>query len=346
MNPILIQANNSESAWIECLKLLFEKGKTVAPRGMVTIEGSPGILVMENPDSRVILNPVRKWNLGFGILEALWIMCGRNEANRVTLFNRDIGKFSDDGVTFHGAYGKRIIHDGINQIKTVINSLKKDKDSRQAIITIYDHVLDEQPTKDRACSLNLMFLIREGRLDLIANMRSNDIIRGFPYDSFNFSFLQNIIANELGIPLGSYTHISNSMHLYETDFIWAQRILEAAKNPDNVCQYIQRCNIDFKYDDLFKLDKLIDIFLSDTLYIAKKHDIDKYLSVLENNKIPGLSTYACILTFYYAINMRDYEMASGLHSVLQKEATPAEFKLIDAAYTRRFKDILKEAKNV
>jgi thymidylate synthase len=59
-------------------------------------------------------------------------------------------------------------------------------------------------------------------------MRSNDVFLGLPYDVFNFTMLQELMAVELGIELGSYIHFAASLHLYETDvgrasFIWGER---------------------------------------------------------------------------------------------------------------------------
>ena len=49
-------------------------------------------------------------------------------------------------------------------------------------------------------------------------MRSNDLWLGFPYDVFQFTCMQVLMSMELGIELGSYTHIAGSLHIYERDF--------------------------------------------------------------------------------------------------------------------------------
>lgn len=48
-------------------------------------------------------------------------------------------------------------------------------------------------------------------------MRSCDLWYGFPYDVFNFCNLQVLLSMELGVELGTYTHICGSLHLYERD---------------------------------------------------------------------------------------------------------------------------------
>ena len=48
-------------------------------------------------------------------------------------------------------------------------------------------------------------------------MRSNDIWFGLPYDIFQFTSLQILLSMELGVGIGTYTHICGSLHLYERD---------------------------------------------------------------------------------------------------------------------------------
>jgi thymidylate synthase len=46
-------------------------------------------------------------------------------------------------------------------------------------------------------------------------MRSNDIFRGFPNNLVQFTSLQEIMAGWLDLELGSYNHISDSLHIYK-----------------------------------------------------------------------------------------------------------------------------------
>ena len=80
---------------------------------------------------------------------------------------------------------------------------------------------------DAACASSLELLIRDGRLDAIVCMRSNDAIWGLPYDVFLFTFLQEMMAIELKVELGSYYHFAGSLHLYERHLGLANRIVES-----------------------------------------------------------------------------------------------------------------------
>src|SRR5215813_13345269 len=80
-------------------------------------------------------------------------------------------------------------------------------------------------SNDVPCCCSLQFLLRDGKLNLIAHMRSNDLFTGFWYDVFFFTMLQELLARELNVPLGWYQHFAGSFHLYEKDYPAAERIL-------------------------------------------------------------------------------------------------------------------------
>ena len=97
--------------------------------------------------------------------------------------------------------------------------LEKDPNTRQAVIHIKEprNVINN-PTKDLNCTLTLQFLIRDNKLHLITNMRSNDIWLGLPYDVFNFTCMQIQMAMELGVDVGNYYHNVGSFHMYARDY--------------------------------------------------------------------------------------------------------------------------------
>ena len=107
---------------------------------------------------------------------------------------------------------------GVNQLEYVLRVLKESPESRQAVIHIKEpRNTFENPTDDLNCTVCLQFFIRDRKLYMTTYMRSNDLWLGFPYDVFNFTALQIYIAMQLDVELGTYTHISGSLHLYEKD---------------------------------------------------------------------------------------------------------------------------------
>lgn len=124
-----------------------------------------------------------------------------------------------DGDTVRSAYWWQAKFGyGFDQIKLVIDKLKADPNSRQAIIHLKHPI--QYDGKDEICTLTLQFFIRKEKLQMIVNMRSNDVVRGLPYDHAVFVMLQAYIANKLNIEIADiYYHNAASFHLYDTDSI-------------------------------------------------------------------------------------------------------------------------------
>ena len=55
-------------------------------------------------------------------------------------------------------------------------------------------------------------------------MRANDIWLGMPYDVFCFTVIQEIVAHNLGIPMGDYIHMVDLLHIYEFDLAKAKTV--------------------------------------------------------------------------------------------------------------------------
>src|SRR5206468_2212365 len=88
--------------------------------------------------------------------------------------------------------------------------------------------------RDAACATSLQFLLRDGVLDAVLTMRSNDAVWGMPYDIFLFTFLQELMALELGVGLGAYHHFASSLHIYERHVALARRVLSQPGEPVRV----------------------------------------------------------------------------------------------------------------
>ena len=69
-------------------------------------------------------------------------------------------------------------------------------------------------------------------------VRSNDLFRGVPYNFVQFTSLQEILAGWLGIELGTYNQISDSLHLYTEDKkqILKSTVTEVQRNTDSISQ--------------------------------------------------------------------------------------------------------------
>lgn len=164
-----------------------------------------------NPRDRMFIRD--GFNLAFCLQEAVAYWTGQNPGH-VQRYNSNMKQFMTDGELEGSAYGRylrRIPHD---QVVRVIDQLRDNPTTRQAVINFHQADVENYDGKDVACTIYMQFMIRNGQLHAFANMRSQDMYWGYPYDVHNFQWLQEVLAGILGVRVGTYTHYMNSCHYY------------------------------------------------------------------------------------------------------------------------------------
>ena len=115
------------------------------------------------------------------------------------------------------------------QLGWVIDSLLKDKNSRQAIMFFNQPKFQFEGNKDFVCTMYANFFIRDNKLNMKVQMRSNDIFYGLTFDAPFFSFLHQSIYLILkdqyqDLEIGTYHHFADNIHFYERHFELADKI--------------------------------------------------------------------------------------------------------------------------
>lgn len=216
-----VVANTATEAFDEWYKVLDAQAKSGCDQtsrdGDVVGEIIGAVTVIEDPTRGIVQSDIRKMPIRYAVGELMWYLSGSNKVSAISKYSEVWEGLSDDGESVNSAYGHRIFHQfGFDQWEYVKKLLRADPMSRQAVIHI--KTPDQKPTKDMPCTVSLQFFIRNNKLYMITNMRSNDIWMGFPYDVFSFTALQVKMAMELGVDIGTYTHIAGSLHLYKRNW--------------------------------------------------------------------------------------------------------------------------------
>lgn len=203
--------------------------REVAPRGKRTREFiDPVATTYKYPRECVLFDPVRDCNPFFHLYEAFWILMGYNDVERVRYYSSQISVYSDDAKTFHGAYGHRLRRHfvqqhptfvmPIDQLQEVCRLLRNDPDSRRGVLQLYDASTDTGKLgdgKDIPCNTVAYVKLREDHLNLTVCNRSNDAVWGcYGANAVQFSFLLQYLAGMLGVAVGTYTQVSDSLHVY------------------------------------------------------------------------------------------------------------------------------------
>jgi thymidylate synthase len=158
--------------------------------------------------------------------ELTWYMTAREDMAFINKFAGLWGRISDNGVTSNSAYGHILfVRHGFNQVEKIIELLKKDPNSRRAVLNFNVPNENVIETKDEICTIALQFLIRDNKLYCTGIMRSNDIWYGTPYDVTFFTELQKYIAHRLNVEYGTYTHFAVSLHVYDRNFEEFKKVL-------------------------------------------------------------------------------------------------------------------------
>jgi thymidylate synthase len=219
----MYQSNNIDDLYKMIIGAVIGRGEQVTARGLDFKEIRFETFVLTNPRARIVQNPARKLSKKFMAAEFIWIMSGQDSVDMIGHYNSRMKDFSDDGVSLHGAYGPRLRHwnlqhGDVDQLQNCMARLKADLYTRQAVMVILDPAIDfTVKTKDVPCNDLLHFMYRDGKLDLMTYVRSNDLFLGFPYDVQHWCLLQEMFASVLNVPLGNYYHIVGSMHIYNKD---------------------------------------------------------------------------------------------------------------------------------
>jgi thymidylate synthase len=183
---------------------------------------------ISNPLARISRSEARSTSTIYSAFgEFLWYLAQTDDFEFIKYY---APRYSDYVKVENGrvpaAYGPRLFAwDGIDQVSQVIQVLQRRPWSKQAVIQLFDRKDLAAGLPDIPCTCSVQFLCRDGRLDAITMMRSNDAVRGLPHDIFAFTMLQELIARTLSVELGIYRHWVSSLHIYESSAYIARDLI-------------------------------------------------------------------------------------------------------------------------
>jgi len=163
-----------------------------------------------------IITEKRKWSKEYAEAEWQWYLSGDPNINKLgEIYGKIPGiwkRMADNKGNVNSNYGWQWQRN--KQLAKVINLLKREKYTRQATISIYDGKEIDKYTNDTPCTYAVQFTIVDNRLNMCVTMRSNDLWYGFCNDQYCFSKLQELVAKEINMDIGSYYHFAHNLHIY------------------------------------------------------------------------------------------------------------------------------------
>jgi thymidylate synthase len=170
---------------------------------------------IENPTNKVITNEERNWKHDYAEAEWKWYMSGdRNIAKLGEIYGKIPAiwkQMADPDGEVNSNYGWQWQRN--NQLEHVINKLQTEG-NRQAAISIYDGKEINSYKFDTPCTYAVQFTVVQSKLYMSVYMRSNDLWYGYCNDQYQFASLQEMVAERLSLPVGTYYHHAHNLHLY------------------------------------------------------------------------------------------------------------------------------------
>jgi thymidylate synthase len=204
---------------------------------------------------------LRKLPLKIFVAEQIWFVMGENDPAWLRPFTKIWDDFiEEDGkVTSYGYRWRK--HFGRDQLAELIKHLKEKPGSRQAVVIAWDPKddgLTAKPKKNVPCLYSFVINIIGGKVCMHNIVRSEDLFLGMPHDVAGFALLQMMIAQELNLPVGTYSHSISNAHLYSDQYEAANALI----NRDNEVQKAIKLELP---KDSFKRAEQGDITLIDEI---------------------------------------------------------------------------------
>ncbi|MBX4197330.1 thymidylate synthase, partial [Candidatus Saccharibacteria bacterium] len=141
----------------------------------------------------------------------------------------------------------------IDQIKDVIEAIKKNPNSRRMIVSAWNVAdIDEMAISGLPpCHLLFQFYVADGKLSCQMYQRSADTFLGVPFNIASYALLTMMIAQVTGLKPGDFVHTFGDTHLYLNHL--KQVDLQLSRKPKSLPKMKINSNVkdifDFKFED-------------------------------------------------------------------------------------------------
>ena len=199
----------------------------------------------------------KKLHLKSIIHELLWFLKGDSNIkylndNGVKIWDEWADENGNLGPVYGSQWRSWPTADGkhIDQISQIINTLKKNPDSRRIIVSAWN-VADIENMKLPPCHCLFQFYVADNKLSCQMYQRSADLFLGVPFNIASYALLTMMIAQVSNLGLGEFIHTFGDTHIYLNHL--DQVDLQLSRTPKSFPQMIINPNVtdifNFKYED-------------------------------------------------------------------------------------------------
>jgi len=180
----------------------------------------------------------KKLHLRSIIHELLWFLKGDQnikylKENGVSIWDEWADEEGNLGPVYGVQWRSWETPDGrkIDQIKKLIDGIKKNPDSRRHIVSAWN-VADVDDMALPPCHTLFQFYVAEGKLSCQLYQRSADVFLGVPFNIASYALFTMMVAQVCDLEPGDFVHTFGDAHLYSNHI--EQAHLQLSRNPRNL----------------------------------------------------------------------------------------------------------------
>ncbi|WP_027504171.1 thymidylate synthase [Rhodococcus sp. UNC23MFCrub1.1] len=153
--------------------------------------------------------------------ELLWFLRGESNVaylreNGVTIWDEWADEKGDLGPVYGVQWRSWPTPSGdhIDQISQVIDTIRRDPDSRRMIVSAWN--VAEIPDMALApCHAFFQFYVADGKLSCQLYQRSADMFLGVPFNIASYALLTHMVAAQTGLEVGDFVWTGGDCHIYD-----------------------------------------------------------------------------------------------------------------------------------
>ena len=199
----------------------------------------------------------KKLHLKSIIHELLWFLSGSTnvkylQENGVRIWNEWADPEGNLGPVYGYQWRSWPAADGrtIDQVSTVVSSLKNNPDSRRHVVSAWN-VGEIEKMALPPCHILFQFYVAGGRISCQLYQRSADIFLGVPFNIASYALLTLMMAQVTGYKPGEFIHTLGDAHIYLNHMDQVRMQLTREPRPLPVMTLNPEVNdiLAFRYDD-------------------------------------------------------------------------------------------------
>ena len=231
--------------YLDLVKHVLNQGNEKSDRTGTGTKSIFGYQMRFNLSDGFPMVTTKKLHLKSIIYELLWFLKGDTnieylKKNGIKIWDEWANKNGDLGPVY-GHQWRNWNSNGIDQVKEVIETLKKNPDSRRMLITAWNpgvlpdtnKSFEENVKQGKValppCHALFQFYVHDNKLSCQLYQRSADIFLGVPFNIASYALLTEMVAHVCGYKAGDFIHTFGDAHIYNNHI--EQLDLQLSRNP-------------------------------------------------------------------------------------------------------------------